>query len=81
VILSEPEYRALIGGETYRRADYFWLCTHLRPLTSKFNITKQTNKYIWDNRRINTVSEVSSTNGIQQVEDGLGIKEIVLFSD
>jgi hypothetical protein len=54
---------------------------HLRPLTLKFGLTEQTDKYIWDNGRINTVSEVSSSSGIKQVEDGLGIKDIGLLSD
>jgi hypothetical protein len=54
---------------------------HLRPLTLKFNLAKQTDKYIWDNGRINTVTEVSSNSGIKQVEDGLRIKEFDLFSD
>jgi len=47
---------------------------HLRPLTLKFNLTKQTDKYIWNNGRIKTVSEVSSNSGIKQIEDRLGIK-------
>jgi len=54
---------------------------NLLPLTLKFNLTKQTDKHIWDNGRINTVPEVSSSSWIKQVEDGLGIKETDLFSD
>jgi len=54
---------------------------HLRQLALKFNLTKQTDKYVWENGKINTVFEVSSSSGIKQVEDGLGIKEIDLFSD
>ena len=53
---------------------------HLQPLILKVNLTKQTDKYIWDNVRINAVSEVSSNSGIKHVEDGLRIKEIDLFS-
>lgn len=54
---------------------------HLRPLTWKFNLTKETDKYTWDNGRIITVSEVSFSSRKKKVEDGLGIKEIDLFSD
>jgi hypothetical protein len=54
----------------------------VRPMTLKFNLIDQINKYIRDNGRINTVSEqVMFSNGIEQFNTGLRIKEMDIFRD
>lgn len=51
-------------------------------MTLKFNLIDQINKYIRDNGRINTVSEqVMFSNGIEQFNTGLRIKEMDIFRD